>query len=97
VRFPTGYSANGEIAQSLGLLVTYLDVLHDGSSGTLLREGNEAFDAVGRAFEHSLDGSVRPVLCPPGHTVPVGQAAQGVPEEDALHGSVDDDSLPHRE
>jgi hypothetical protein len=54
-----------------------------------MRPVDQAADIVGRAFEDRFDPAVGQVAHPAGHTVPLGQAAAAVTEEDALHAAGD--------
>ena len=51
---------------------------------TLAAEGHEPLDGRRVAFEHRLDGSVRPVAHPACDAVPLGQPPHRVAKEDAL-------------
>jgi len=64
-----------------------------GRPGT--RKGDEPFDRLGLTLEDGLDGSVRGIASPAADTVPLGQPAQRVAEEDSLDAAVDHDPLAH--
>jgi hypothetical protein len=84
-----------KLRQALRLLLVHLDPLDLRAARPPPAELDEPLDRVGLAFEDGLHGAVPVVAHPAGHAMLEGEAASSVPEEHALHMTVDEDPAAH--
>src|SRR5581483_11445336 len=88
---------NLEPAEALGLLLADLDIGDLGSTRAGAQELNELLDRVGRALDHRLNRAVGTVADPTAHALGLRSLARRVPEENALHSSMNGHPAPrHR-
>ena len=78
--------------QTLGLFVRDVDALDLGASRPLVAEGDQSLDCLRFAFEDRLHRPVGRVSHETGQLVSLGEAPGRIPEENALHVSVDYDA-----
>src|SRR3954463_15833663 len=86
---------DSETRRALRLLVDHLHPLHRGAPRPLVGEADHLVNRGGLPLERRLDAAIGVVADPAGDAAGLRHAPGRVPEEDALHATVDDDAFTH--